>query len=121
MTFAEQKTLLHRLSHEWALGTLTISQTTRLRTSRCWPMRRHIELSTHTTLGYRDVCYHEYAHIVAEARKPGYGHRHDKNFFSALVEILEKEGLIATYPWHREYPRIYQWARKEGYAETIDA
>jgi len=120
--FDMQRELLARLGQEWNI-VVTVERSRSYKGSACWPRSKLIRLSHVSRLGYGPVCYHEFAHIVAETRKPGYGHRHDKNFFHTLVDILEKEGIIATYPWHREYTRIYQWAQKEGYAtpETVNA
>lgn len=73
----------------------------------------HLRINEHAILGLPWVCYHELAHLLAEQRHPGQGHRHGPLFRTALCDVIVAAGHpLHAYPWHWEYPRIRAWAQR---------
>lgn len=109
-TRTDQEQLLRRLSEYFNIER-TVSHCEQGRSTACI-RTRHITLSDSSKLGRLAVCLHEFAHLLAEHRHRGIGHRHGAYFRGALLDTIAALNMAPQdYPWHAEYVSIYRWAR----------
>lgn len=109
-----RRALLSRLSKHFDLPIASIEFVETGR-SKAYVVERELIISDASPYGPVGVCLHEFAHLLAERRRPGHGHRHGLLFRQALLDCCAAVGMEPhTYPWHQEYTRLRQWARKAG-------
>ena len=109
-TFAQQVRLIRWLGRYFGVRCRVTQKATGR--SYAFVRSRDIELSDATRLGRRAVCLHEFAHLVAEQRYPGEGHKHGRVFCEALWEVIHVVGDSPEhYPWGIEYVTVARTCR----------
>ena len=104
-TFAQQVRLVRWLGRYFGVRCRVTQKATGR--SYAFVRSRDIELSDATRLGRRAVCLHEFAHLVAEQRYPGEGHKHGRVFCEALWDVIHvAEHPPQQYPWGFEYATV---------------
>jgi hypothetical protein len=105
-TIERPRALLDRLARHFDL-TYTLTWKARGR-STASVLSGHLRINPDSPMGLIPVCLHEFAHLVAEQRDPGRGHRHHRVYFHALLDVITVSG-VTEYPWHREYRQLSRW------------